>query len=92
MHRVEATHGGKGRGQPEGVTVYGKKQASFEDYDGFINKFKPKKTTDDCYTPEPVYDCPTPLMVTVEEILRAKAKHDERDRRALRRLRKMRHA
>lgn len=26
-----------------------------EDYKNFINKFKPKKTTDDCYTPEPVF-------------------------------------
>ena len=26
------------------------------DYDGFVEKFKPKKTTDDCYTPQPVYD------------------------------------
>ena len=26
-----------------------------EDYEGFVEKFKPKKTTDDCYTPEPVY-------------------------------------
>lgn len=32
------------------------KQASLLDYDGFVEKFKPKKTTDDCYTPEPVYD------------------------------------
>ena len=28
----------------------------FNDYDKFIDKFKPKKTTDDCYTPAPVYD------------------------------------
>ena len=28
----------------------------FEDYDGFVEKFKPKKTTDDCYTPPIVYD------------------------------------
>ena len=28
----------------------------FHDYDGFVEKFKPKKTTDDCYTPQPVYD------------------------------------
>lgn len=28
----------------------------FEDYAGFVEKFKPKKTTDDCYTPEAVYD------------------------------------
>lgn len=27
-----------------------------DDYDGFVEKFKPKKTTDDCYTPQPVYD------------------------------------
>ena len=26
------------------------------DYDGFVEKFKPKKTTDDCYTPETVYN------------------------------------
>lgn len=29
----------------------------FEDYDGFVDKFNPKKTTDDCYTPSDVYDC-----------------------------------
>lgn len=29
---------------------------SFEDYDGFVKKFEPKKTTDDCYTPPEVYD------------------------------------
>lgn len=28
----------------------------FEDYDAFVNKFKPKKTTDDCYTPKEVYN------------------------------------
>lgn len=27
-----------------------------ETYEEFVEKFKPKKTTDDCYTPEPVYD------------------------------------
>lgn len=27
----------------------------FTDYEGFVEKFEPKKTTDDCYTPEPVY-------------------------------------
>ena len=29
---------------------------AFEDYDGFVEKFKPKKTTDDCYTPPEIYD------------------------------------
>ena len=28
----------------------------FEDYEGFLEKFRPKKTTDDCYTPEQVYE------------------------------------
>ena len=28
----------------------------FEDYDAFVEKFKPKKTTDDCYTPPIVYN------------------------------------
>ena len=27
----------------------------FNDYDGFVEKFQPKKTTDDCYTPPEVY-------------------------------------
>ena len=26
------------------------------DYDAFVEKFKPKRTTDDCLTPEPVYN------------------------------------
>lgn len=28
----------------------------FFDYEGFVDKFKHKKTTDDCYTPAPVYN------------------------------------
>lgn len=28
-----------------------------QDYDEFVEKFKLKKTTDDCYTPPAVYDC-----------------------------------
>lgn len=30
--------------------------AKGESYEEFVEKFKPKKTTDDCYTPEAVYD------------------------------------
>ena len=33
-----------------------KNKEKFKDYDGFVEKFKPKKTTDDCYTPPEVYD------------------------------------
>ena len=32
------------------------KTTLFADYDGFVEKFKPKKTTDDCYTPSEVYN------------------------------------
>ena len=32
------------------------RQLSFTDYEGFVEKFKPKKTTDDCYTPTAVYE------------------------------------
>ena len=31
------------------------KKSLFTDYEGFVDKFKPKKTTDDCYTPAEVY-------------------------------------
>lgn len=27
-----------------------------QDYDEFVDKFKPKKTTDDCYTPPAIYE------------------------------------
>ena len=33
-----------------------KKKDKLEDYEGFVEKFKPKKTTDDCYTPPEVYE------------------------------------
>ena len=31
-------------------------KTAHDDYGGFVEKFKPKLTTDDCYTPAPVYD------------------------------------
>lgn len=33
-----------------------KKKTALKDYDEFVKKFKPKKTTDDCYTPVNLYD------------------------------------
>ena len=33
-----------------------KKLLKRDDYESFVEKFKPKKTTDDCYTPAPVYE------------------------------------
>lgn len=38
------------------MTVKNGKNGKHYDYDGFVEKFKPKKTTDDCYTPPEVYD------------------------------------
>lgn len=32
------------------------RQANLTDYDGFVEKFKPKLTTDDCYTPPQIYE------------------------------------
>lgn len=44
--------------EPRRDTVMARKSRReiYEDYDGFVAKFKPRKTTDDCYTPQPVYD------------------------------------
>ena len=38
------------------IDTMAKNKEIFNDYDGFVEKFKPKKTTDDCYTPPAVYD------------------------------------
>ena len=38
------------------TAVYKTRQEKLNDYDGFVDKFKPKKTTDDCYTPPNIYD------------------------------------
>ena len=38
-----------------GIVIRGKRGA-FNDYEKFITKFKAAKTTDDCYTPQPIYD------------------------------------
>ena len=33
-----------------------KRKNLFSDHDAFVEKFDVKKTTDDCYTPKPVFD------------------------------------
>lgn len=43
-----------------------------EEYQEFLEKFEPKKTTDDCYTPEPVYDA---VMEFVEDRYKV-SRHD----------------
>ena len=39
-----------------GEPVGGRKSKKTDDYNEFVDKFKPKLTTDDCYTPPIVYD------------------------------------
>ena len=36
----------------------------FDDYEGFVDKFEPKKTTDDCYTPSEIFDCVLHFLAT----------------------------
>ena len=43
-------------GEMEEIRTNKTRKEVFEDYDGFVDKFKPKLTTDDCYTPHYVYD------------------------------------
>ena len=43
-------------GEMEEIRTKKTRKEVFEDYDGFVDKFKPKLTTDDCYTPQYVYD------------------------------------
>lgn len=33
-----------------------REKKKMQNYEEFVNKFKPKLTTDDCYTPEPIYN------------------------------------
>lgn len=40
----------------------------FRDYDGFVDKFKSKKTTDDCYTPPKVYDAVLRFVGTLTDL------------------------
>ena len=44
------------------------RQEIFEDYDGFVDKFKTKLTTDDCYTPEPVYKAILDFVGTITDL------------------------
>jgi len=52
------TSGSPGAGTGEHRTAAGRKRRAevFNDYEGFVEKFKPKITTDDCYTPPEIYD------------------------------------
>ncbi|MDO4850085.1 MAG: hypothetical protein Q4B45_10010, partial [Coriobacteriia bacterium] len=47
------------RNIPRGDRPFGgrvsQSRTSFEDYEGFVEKFKPKRTTDDCFTPPEIY-------------------------------------
>ena len=38
------------------LDIFGNELTGDEEYENFVDKFKPKKTTDDCYTPDNVYE------------------------------------
>ena len=63
------------------------RQMTFEDeseeYKAFVEKFKPKKTTDDCYTPPEVFDCVAEWAAAERAQLSPKEKaiQDELDRK-----------
>lgn len=58
MHEPEEPKGGSPRPclvpKPDGSVVEAEET---EEYRQFVDKFKPKLTTDDCYTPDNVYQC-----------------------------------
>ena len=41
------------------------KKATFENYDAFVEKFEPKKTTDDCYTPPAIFNAVVDYVSTL---------------------------
>lgn len=45
----------KSEAMSEELVIRGKR-GDFNDYEKFISKFKAAKTTDDCYTPQPIYE------------------------------------
>lgn len=45
----------------------GRKIEKHNDYKGFVEKFKSKKTTDDCYTPSKVYDAVLSFVSTLAD-------------------------
>ena len=38
------------------INLFGEETAQDAEYSAFVDKFTPKKTTDDCYTPENIYE------------------------------------
>ena len=54
-----------------------------QEYFDFVEKFKPKKTTDDCYTPENVYEA---IKAAAEKAAAENWKLSEREWEIIRRL------
>ena len=52
--------------QEKGLSTEGKE--GDEDYDAFVEKFQQKLTTDDCYTPKPVYDAVLKFVGTITNL------------------------
>ena len=52
--------------QEKGLSTEGKE--GDENYDAFVEKFQQKLTTDDCYTPKPVYDAVLKFVGTITKL------------------------
>ena len=52
--------------QEKGLSTEGKE--GDENYDAFVDKFQQKLTTDDCYTPKPVYDAVLKFVGTITKL------------------------
>ena len=52
--------------QEKGLSTEGKE--GDENYDAFVDKFQQKLTTDDCYTPKPVYDAVLRFVARISDL------------------------
>lgn len=43
------------------------REQTFLDYDGFLDKSKPRKTTDDCHTPPNIYEAIREALQTIHD-------------------------
>ena len=53
------------------INLFGDETAEDAEYTAFVDKFKPKKTTDDCYTPDVVYDAVADWVASEYNVSRA---------------------
>ena len=53
---------------PEPVAPEKETEETLDEYEAFVKKFETKKTTDDCYTPQPVFDAVLNFVGTLTDL------------------------